>query len=77
MKHIRLILLSVFIDLATSDLCENIITVNLFRDAVEDDFILVLVLGVIVGSVTALDGLFGDILCLFDVTHVEKHSGVS
>jgi hypothetical protein len=76
-EHIRLILLSVFIDLAAGNLVEDLIAVDFLRYAVEDDFILVLVVGVIEGSLTALDGLLCHILSLLDVAHVEKHSGVS
>ena len=76
-KDIGLILLGVFVDFALGVSSENIISVDLVRNAVEDDFIFVFASSVIEGIVTVLDGHVSNGLGLLDIRDVEEDTGIS
>ena len=76
-EDVGLVLFCVFVDLALGVSSEDVISVDLVRDAVEDDFVFVLSSSVIEGIVAVLDGHVGNGLGLLDVRDVEENTGIA
>jgi hypothetical protein len=77
MNHIGLILLGVFVDLALGVFAESFISVDLLRDAVKDDFVLVFVGCVVGGGFVALDRSVSYLLGFLKVADVEEDPSVA